>query len=296
MQEIVDSIKPYQRPTGEFASMVYLPFGELQDSNCFVTALVLRELSLLRKNASQKDSSSIEDMCRRACGYLIRSGYPVYQNSYSFYPHHRHPFWMRSPLYPDADDTAIIALELVRHGYKSPETIHYIAERYFDVYRAVGKFTCHMNKDWHREGVFLTWFTKADIPNPIDCCVNANVVAMLAANDLKQQDGYFQAIGMIKDAVDWASQDEIRLRDLTPYYPCPLELYYAVAHAVESGADELLTTRNALSFVLDTVDVNNLVPQLCSSVNSHIFWKAEVIYKIRRFNMLQEVSNYGRHH
>lgn len=296
MQTLIENITPYQGHAGEFASTVSLPTSTLQDRNCFVTALVLRELSLLRDKNCWQMSHEMSEIVRRACGFLIRSAYPSCENLYSFYPHRHQPVWMQKPLCPDADDTAVIALELVRNGYKPIDTIQHILEHYFDVYRTRGVFGRYITKVWHREGVFLTWLTTEDVPNPIDCCVNTNVVAMLAAHDMKDYDGYAQAVSMIHDAVMWAGQDLNRLRDITPYYPCPLEFYYAVSHAITCGAKELLPTRNALSFLLQAWQSDTFSPQLCSSVDGKIFWQAEVLYIIRRFNRSREVLDHGRYH
>lgn len=296
MQALIETIIPHQEHAGEFASTVSLPTGVLQDRNCFVTALVLRELSLLQNESCWQTSPEMSEITRRACGFLIRSTYPFHENLYSFYPHRHKPFWLQTALCADADDTAVIALELVRYGCKPIDTLHYIFEHYFDVYRARGVLGRHITKAWHREGVFLTWLTSEDIPNPIDCCVNTNVVAVLAAHDMKHCDGYVQAVSMIHDAVMWAGQDLHRLREITPYYPCPLEFYYAVSHAVTCGAEELLSTRDALSFLLQAWQEHTFSPQICSSVDGKIFWQAEVLYIIRRFNRSKEVLDYGRCH
>lgn len=283
MNDLVRKICQQQSPGGGFISTVHLPFGKEEESNCFVTALVLRELSSLKRLKNWKMPEILKDACRRASGYLIRSRYPVYPNLYSFYPHRSHPFWMTNALYADADDTCIIALELVRYGYKPADTLSFIADKYLQKYRAAGNFSGHLTECWHRDGVFLTWFTAADFPNPIDCCVNANVLALLASAGLKKQPGYIEATNMINDAVGWAGDNPLRLREITPYYPHPVEFYWAVEHAVNSGVDELLPALESLSAIPWIFDKpnDNSSTRLCASLDDNFWWSAEVVHFAR---------------
>lgn len=284
MDSIVHTLCQYQSPGGAFGSTVHLPFGKEPDDNCFATALVLRELAPLLGVDDRQGAEGLAGACRRAAGYLMRNRYPVYPNLYSFYPHRRHPYWMDNALYADADDTSIIALELVRLGYKPADTLDYIADTYLQKYRATGEFARHLTAPWHHEGVFLTWLTTADLVNPIDCCVNANVVALLAAAGLTKQGGYAEATGMINSAVAWAGDHPVRLREITPYYPHPLELYRAVEHAVDSGAGELAPARDTLAaipWLFDALNSERPVP-ICSSVDGGTFWIADAVHTARR--------------
>lgn len=288
MDNLVRKICRQQSPGGGFISTVHLPFGKEEESNCFVTALVLRELSALRRLPGWEMPEMLEDACRRAAGYLIRSRYPVYPNLYSFYPYRRHPFWMKNPLYADADDTCIIALELVRHGYKPADTLFSIADKYLQKYRATGDFSGHLTAPWHRDGAFLTWFTTADFPNPIDCCVNANVLALLASAGLKNRPGYLEACNMIDEAVVWAGKNPFRLREITPYYPHPVEFYRAVEHSVRSGVDELRPALDGLSAIpriFDKPRADSTTP-VCASLDDNFSWFAEVVHVARELKQM----------
>ena len=282
MIDLLPHIEVGQSPGGTFLSTVHLPSGEVEDTNCFITALVLRELSQLRYASSWQQTAELEDASRRALGYLMRSVYPVSPHAYSFYPHQYHPFWMDTTLFADADDTAVIALELVRYGKRDPEIFTYIAENYLRIYRASGT---HLYAPWQREGVYLTWFTTADIDNPIDCCVNTNVVAMLAVAGLQDTPGYKEACAMINDAAAWAGADHERLRQLTPYYPHPIEWYYALDHAVKSGAEALRPARDVLasaSWLDQSIDTQHPV---CSSLDGDIVWTSDVLHHVRQFKL-----------
>src|SRR5205823_10026469 len=106
--ELVERICALQSPGGAYMSRIRAPFGDVEDLNCFVTALVLRETEGIGGH------DRLDDSRRRAQGFLLRSQNPVYRYDYAFYPHGRHPFWMSQALYPDADDTAVAMLALVR--------------------------------------------------------------------------------------------------------------------------------------------------------------------------------------
>jgi hypothetical protein len=161
-------------------------------------------------------------------------------------------------------------------------------DKYLRKYRAAGDFSGHLTAPWHREGVFLTWFTTADLPNPIDCCVNANVLALLASAGLKNQPGYREAAGMINEAVGWAADDPFRLREITPYYPHPVEFYWALDHAVNSGVDELLPALNglsAISWIFDKPAAGSSTP-VCASLDDNFSWSAEVVHFARELKQM----------
>ena len=207
---LVAAICARQSPGGVFLSTVRLPYGEVEDKNCFVTGLVLREL------AHVPATPALAEAKRKAYAFLLRSKYPVYPYSFAFYPQQFPPFWLRTALYPDADDTAVIALELVRAGYWPAEALPYIAENYLLKYRATGPLRHQLAHSWQPEGVFLTWFTTANVANPIDCCANTNVVAMMAWAGLQATAGYPEACAMINEAAALVADAPQRTAHFTP--------------------------------------------------------------------------------
>lgn len=291
MNEIVEAICALQSPGGAFLSKVRLPFGDTEDRNCFVTGLVIRETS------SVHGYPALDEARRQAFAFLMRSKYPVYPYLFSFYPHHAHPFWMRNALYADADDTSIIALELARAGLFPAEALAYLAENFFLKYRATGDFRHHLTQDWQREGVFLTWFSSSDMANPIDCCVNTNVVALLASANLTGLDGYAAACDMINAAAKESAIEPLRSREFAPHYPHPVEWYYALEHAVNAGASALIPALESLRDApLVKQDLLSESP-LCSDAEGKIVWTAKVLTLARqlRKQVTQEVRD-GRHY
>lgn len=278
MTEAVAALCRLQAPGGAFLSTVELPWGAMEDRNCFVTGLVLRE------TAGLSGFPELDEARRRACGYLLRSKYPVYPYLWSFYPQRAHPPFMRQALYADADDTCVIALELVRAGHLPAEALRFIAEEYLSRYRATGDLIHHRRDPWQPEGVFLTWFTTAPVENPIDCCVNTNVVAMLAAAGLTDQEGYSAACAMINRAAAETAAHPERGREFTPYYPSLAEWYHALVHAVESGATDLLPAMDALRAAPAVQAELDRVRPLCSDVGGSIRWTAEALILARRLH------------
>jgi hypothetical protein len=103
--------------------------------------------------------------------------------------------------------------------------------------------TCQPGPLWPRVGAFKTWLRPGIAPDVVDCTVNANVLAMLAAAGLHRVPGYAEACAMIEDAVLWAGENAGRAVTLSPYYPEAGELVLAVEAAVSAGARELQTVR-----------------------------------------------------
>jgi len=260
-----------QSPGGTFLSRVSLPWGEVEDRNCFVTALVVRELHGIA------GLDVVTEARRQALAYLLRSGYPVYRDLYSFYPLRSHPFWMRSALYPDADDTAVINLELARAGLTSTAALAGVAERYLLRYRATGELGRYHDRPWHREGAFLTWLTTAPVANPIDCCVNTNVIALLAVAGLRGEQGYTAACEMINDAARRVPRSAGYSRRFTPFYPGPGEWRRALRHAVDVGAAELAPALEALEAVPDPSP-----RAVCCDVTGTVVWRSEALALARQ--------------
>ncbi|HEY1177437.1 MAG TPA: hypothetical protein VGF17_14870 [Phytomonospora sp.] len=281
VEELAGRLAGQQSPGGAFLSRVELPWGDSGDRNCFVTALVVRELH------GVTGLEEVDEARRRALGFLTRGRYPVYRDLFAFYPHGGHPFWMRSALYPDADDTSVINLELMRAGLLDAEAAAAVAERYLTRHRAVGEAAVHLTRPWHREGVFLTWLTGAPVPNPIDCCVNTNVIALLAAAGMRGAPGYAEACDMVVTAALDTAARGVHDRRRTPFYPGPGEWSRALRHAVAMGADELAPAAQALSGVPDP-DEGADAPAVCCDVTGRIVWRSTAVALARRLRAATE--------
>lgn len=269
--DLASRLAALQSPGGTFVSQVSLPWGEVEDRNCFVTALVVRELHGIA------GPGTVTEARRKALAYLLRSRYPGYRDLFSFYPLRSHPFWMRAALYPDADDTAVINLELARAGLTSTAELAGVAERYLLRYRATGELARYLDRPWHRDGAFLTWLTTAPVANPIDCCVNTNVIALLAAAGLRGAEGYTAACEMVNDAARQVSGAAGYSRRFTPFYPGPGEWRRALRHAVDAGAAELTPALQALAATPDPGP-----GAICCDVTGTVTWRSEALQVARQ--------------
>jgi hypothetical protein len=221
-----------QDEEGCFPSRVRFPHGnDVIDRNSFVTALVVRALRAV------PSSSPHEPVRSRALDWLERCRASAPPGAFSFWPQATRPSWAAS-VPADADDTAVITVELLRHGRLD---------------RAAGLRTACLalvphrvhprepatRPPWVAPGSFLTWLVPASAPNPVDLCVNANVVALLAVLDATHLPGYDAAVATVAAGLAWAGGDPARLSALTPFYPDPRCLADALEHAVECGVEQL---------------------------------------------------------
>lgn len=263
-------VAAHQSPGGAFQSTVRLAFGDVTDRNCFVTALVLRELDGI---------DGLDEARRRALGFLTRSRYPVHHQLFSFYPYRNHPFWMPKALYPDADDTAVVSVELFRAGLLDRSGLIDVAHRLL-AYRATGELALYTRPHSQPSGPFLTWLTTASVENPVDYCVNTNVVALLRLADMQSTEAYRTVCQMINRASEAASAGPVLRRQLTPFYPCVREWYRAARHAVEIGAEALTPALEQLGRIDGARELGG--DQVCSDSSGTVVWNADVLHVARR--------------
>lgn len=255
-----------QRRDGIFRSQVEHGGALQEDANLFVTAMVLRALRHCEAGGSWR-SMALDALEREAA-----SG-P--DGACGFWPSAQRPTWAAS-VPPDADDTALILTELYRHGRIS----RVIALRH--AVRAL--LPCRV-KAWHEDiiphwiapGCFRTWIGAARSPraNPVDCCVNANVVALFAMLGAKHLPGYAEAISAIEAGLAWAGSDARRLDALCPFYPATRWLLSALDHAVECGAEELRAAAIQLRGLSPELLAGQ--PGLCRDAWGKCTWHAPVM-------------------
>jgi hypothetical protein len=231
--EALAALARLQDDDGCFASRIRRRDGRsTPDRNGFVTALVLRTLRHAPRTAEWCSVTS------RALDWLERCRSSS-AGAFGFWPDEERPSWAAVP--PDADDTAVMTAELLRHGRIGRDaalrSVHLVLlPNRFDGGGA--------RPSWVAPGCFLTWLTPAGpgtrrVANPVDCCVNANVAALLAVLGATHLPGYDAAVSTVRDGLQWARQDPARLSALTPFYPDPRSLAEALHHAVECGAEPL---------------------------------------------------------
>ena len=225
-----------QRSDGGFDSVVRTREGaEHADRNGFTTALVLRTLRHV------PDDAGLGALRARALAFLEACASPRVAGAYAFWPERLRPAWAGT-VPADVDDTAIFLGELHRHG--RIDRAHALrALCHVILPRRVPPQERAREPAWIAAGSFETWIAPEPVrgvaPQVVDCCVNANVVALMARLDARHLPGYLDAIGAIAGGIEWAGEDAGRLDSLTPFYPSPHALREALCHAVECGAHEL---------------------------------------------------------
>jgi len=221
----IEEILAAQAPSGAFRSTVTHRGAVFPDENGFVTALIVYELLRVPRR--------FEPVLPRALDYLERCRGSM---GFHFYPPGEEPEWMGVRLPPDADDTALMARVLYEAGRMSLREARQLVDSALEPHRQ------HYIPDpvlaWVRPGCYRTWLDRAQRPNPVDCAVNANVAALLAAIGRRDSPGFPAARDTVVAGVRWAAGVDWRLEMLTPYYPHPAELFRAVERGIEAGIEE----------------------------------------------------------
>jgi hypothetical protein len=259
---LVEHLRGWQTASGAFTSRIVFREHVEDDANGFVTALVLRHLPALPE---------LDALRQRALDFLERCESTVLPGAFGFWPMSERPAWAgRVPT--DIDDTAIMNLELARHGRRSRQEVQRVV--YERLMPSLLSEVVQPAPPWITPLVFPTWLAEgSDRQNPVDCCVNANVVALMRWCGLTALPGYPEACAMIDAALTWAGDDMLRLSTLTPYYPHPQELLYALSHAVACGVKELEQAHARLSTLMARHPVSpRLQGVVCGNAYSGPYW------------------------
>lgn len=256
-----------QSPDGAFRSYLHWDVAPIVDWNCFTTALALRHGARFLSPAAREKALTFLLRCRHSDG------------AFGFWPPGGQPSLIRDILPSDCDDSAITAIELARGGRWVRRDLRQLV---LDV--LVRRRLLHFDAPappWLRRGVFLTWLSP-DSRNPlVDCCANVNVAALLAFADMTHVPGYAAVCEMVEAGLIWAGDDKARARALTPYYPEPVELRYALEHAVRCGAHALEeSSRRIRRAPWAHLDPRPDAP-LCGSAYGGVFWTAPVVQFMR---------------
>ncbi|MEL6160748.1 MAG: hypothetical protein AAFR18_16180 [Cyanobacteria bacterium J06627_32] len=284
-----EQLTSQQSPSGAFKSTICLDDQHYPDDNGFITAQVIRTLGAFP--ADKRSSERVQTAIHAGLTFLQQCESTVRPGAFGFWPSGQ-PHPKIAPLPEDADDTALIALELAKWGYLTRKALIEVACKVLLRYRLRGLSA--PSPPWIRSGTFLTWLSSAGRANVIDCCVNANVVALLAYAGLQHLPGYQEACEMIDAGIRWAGNDFKRARTLTPFYPYPVELIYAIQYAVSHGAKQLLPSLARLRSLTwastQQPQVLTLNRPICSSAYGSTLWQSEVLQISR-----QQLSRYQQH-
>lgn len=265
---------PDQAPSGAFLSEVTLSDGRGQDENGFVTALCCEALWPWRHDPG------IGAALERALTYLERCADPDQPLLYRFYPKAGHPDWIGVTLPPDADDTALIATVLHRYGRLSVAELRNIYHHALCQAR-IG-FVSERSTYWHDPGGFETWICPHVIDNKIDLTVNVNVLVLL--EKICQPTPESNSIrGMLAKALDWMGESKARAAQVTPWYPEPIELLYALERAARFGVQDLephIVTLRRLDWVRRDLASND-IRAVCGSDDGRFKWYCDGLDRLR---------------
>ncbi|MDH5346285.1 MAG: hypothetical protein OEW13_00135 [Nitrospira sp.] len=250
-------------------SVVVIDGINYPDVNGFVTALGVRALRLSGRTVPSAMLDALET-CRTE------------QGGFRFWPSAHRPHW--APNLPDdADDTALMTLELLFGGRLSREEARRIA--CLCLVRNRVRRIDGFGPPWRRVGVFKTWARETTEIDLIDCTAHANILALMATLDLLHLPGVREAYAMLEAALHFAQNDAKRANSLSPFYPYPIEFVLALDHAWSCGAYDLapLAQRAACASwghnaALWTHDQNYAI---CSNPYGQAFWHSPELASIR---------------
>jgi hypothetical protein len=282
ISELLDQVLASQAPSGAFRSTVQCDGKSFADENGFITALVLRELGRLPASFDLFSHRERALDFLEACESLSSPG------AFHFYPPGNEPQWMGTRLAPDADDTALIVLELLKHRRVSQEIADRIIDEVLEPHRL--HYRPGDTPDWARQGAYKTWLDISARPNPIDCCVNANVAALLKFSGRDHHTGYKAACETVLYGVRCAGSAPRLARMLTPYYPQPVELLYAMRRALAVGVKEFGDVADGFSRQqFASVDMQECWPRqrpICGSLGGKVFWTCPALQIARQITSM----------
>ncbi len=265
-------------PPGLICSYVVQGGVRREDCNGFATALGVRSL---RRAGLPVPAAMLDALaqCRDEEG-----------GGFGFWPARLRPQW--APALPgDADDTALMTLELLHAGRLSRVQARRIACRSI-ASRRVARFP-DLHPPWLRPGVFATWNRAGRSRDLIDCTATANVLALLAALELAHLPGVAEATTMLDAALRWAGEDGLRAASLSPFYPDPAEFVLALANAAESGASGLsaLHRQAAATAWGAGAEARSACPAhpVCSSPYGAAVWRSPELARLRAWAQAMRV-------
>jgi len=289
VDKLIELLRENQAPNGAFPSFVLIREQRIEDCNGFVTAQMLRALHDL-------PDERVAEIRTRALDFITSCQSRQRPGAFGFYPEGEQPAWML-PLPQDTDDTAIIVLELFQHGRLDRQTVLSIACKVLIPHRL--HWIEPPAPPWLRPGAFVTWLRGDTKTNIVDCCANANIVALFAAAGIRHLPGYSEACAMIEDGVQWAATQETssvkaesrmtvreRLGVITPFYPHPLELLYALENAVMYGAEQLRPCLEQLRGMKWEEEEADERP-ICGNAYGKVQWISPILQKVRQWRIDQ---------
>jgi hypothetical protein len=239
------------------------------DRNGFATALAVRAL---RHEGCRPGLPMLRvlERCRSA------------QGGFGFWPQGLRPAWA-PPLPDDADDTAIMALELYLAGRLDRAEARRIACQRIGV-RRIARLPV-LRPPWLQVGVFATWSRPGAGLDMVDCTVITNVLALLAATGLEGIPGARESLALLDRALDWAGDDEARASSLSPFYPDAAEWLPALNNAAALGAKGLARLHERMQSTPWGQSAQRLYASpehaICSSPYGLAVWRSPALCALR---------------
>jgi len=269
-----DRLYKLQLPDGSFESVVTSRRGRVADRNGFTAALVLRATRHVPADAV------LSEVRRRALSFLLSCASKSVLHAFAFWPDTTRPPWA-SLLPPDVDDTAIMVTELHRYCWiDATDALRHVCHAMIP--HRVSDANAANVPSWVVPGCFYTWIVplpssgvETSSANLVDCCVNANAVALMAMIGAQHLPGYTAAVQTIINAVSWAGSDRRKILSVTPFYPSVATFVEALEHAVECGATalrEVLCQLHGLE-----LDPYDQVTGCCCSAYGATVWHCEAV-------------------
>jgi hypothetical protein len=275
-------MRSMQTPAGAFATEIVARDMKWPDENGFTTALVLRALHGMPRDAA------LEAVCSRALDFVERCASPRVPGAFGFWPADTRPAWARG-VPEDLDDTAVMTIELARSGRLSRQDVLRTACKVLLANR-IDTIKEPVRPPWIVPGAFRTWISQdRGVPNIVDCCVNANAVALMAYAEASHLPGFGEAIETIARGIQWAGRCPSRLRSLTPFYATPFELLEALAHAVACGASRLRGSLERLRAAIGPRDPA-ADTRICSSAYGETVWRCPAVLVARAWRLTASVT------
>lgn len=262
-----EMIKRAATDSGAFPSVAHLPGGPVADENAFVTALACDLLGKLDAGPE------IEAIRQRGLDFLLRCRRPG--GGFAFYPADAQPAWIPDFLPADADDSALCALALFHAGRWHRPDLRHMTE-VLDSHRVR---TRPLGQTWFRADVYPTWLDTRRLRNPIDVCVNVNVLLLIETSGVGSGSAI---VGMVGAALDWVGECPIRARSIMPWYPHPVEFRLALERAEAGGVQAAASLlRRVRAQAWGACDEPADAP-VCCSPGGGVVWKSPLLQALRR--------------
>ncbi|MFC0778613.1 hypothetical protein [Flavobacterium sp. HJSW_4] len=264
-----------QTVNGAFSSEVKMR-GNLiiEDENVFITVLVVFELFRLKKK------TEVTNAINRALDFIECCEEKPNSGIFKFYPEKLPSAKLNISLHGDLDDSALSILALVYFGRRDKEWANSIL---VDVFEKNRLLYTNAHPAWVRPGTFKTWISDSH-DNPIDCCVNLNVLALYAYLGHTKADVYSKALESVMLGFRLTNLDPLHMRHLAPFYAHPSEVYEAIRRAANFGVVEMTNELNVFQY-FESHRTDNAIRPVCCNGWGQPLWFSKALQIARTIEL-----------